>query len=96
MLDMKIINLPKSSKDTVTSEPMLNIEIFPDLECPEPVQNMLFFYWKHHLMPFGLGCNVKKWDEHSRVLALFLQKIQTNEDGFKLHNMVADKNNSSS
>ena len=30
-----------------------------------------FYGWKLHLYPFGFGGNVKKGDEHCRVLALF-------------------------
>ena len=43
-----------------------------------------------HFYLFGLSGHVKKWDEHNRLLALFVQKTQLGVDGFKLHNMVAD------
>ena len=41
---------------------------------------------------YGLCGDVKKGDDHSRVLTLFVQKIRSKGDGFKLHIMVADKN----
>ena len=55
------------------------------------MSKQLFYGWKHHCYQFGLWGDLKKWYEHSIVLALFLQKIQTKGDGFKMHNMVADK-----
>ena len=50
----------------------------------------LFNGWKQHIYPFGLCGNIKKRDEHSRVLVLFVQKNQIGVDGFKLHDIMAD------
>ena len=62
---------------------------FPSrLKIPNFVDKILLYGWS--LYPFGLNGDVKKLDEHSRVLALFLQKIQICVDGFKLHIMVVE------
>ena len=49
-----------------------------------------FYCWRNPLYPIGLGGNIKKWYDHSRVLVLFGQKTQTGDNGFKLNNMVVD------
>ena len=80
ILNLKPIILPKSSKIAVLLNQWWNFDILWDFEWPKPVQHSLLYDCKHPLKPFGLVGNVMKWDEHSRVLALFIQKIQTKGD----------------
>ena len=58
---------------------------------PNNVWKNLVYESKHYLCPFGLSSNLNKWDKHSRVVAMFLQKTQTCVDGFKLHTVLTDR-----
>ena len=69
----------------------LSFDALWKFESPNIVQKNIFYGWKHYLYPFWLGGDVKKWDEYSNVLALFVQKTQIGVYGFKLNNEVADK-----
>ena len=72
-----------------------NFDALQDFKYLNNVYENLFYCWKHHLYLLELGGDVKKWDEHSRVLPLLVQKTEIGVDGFKLHNMVADTHNKS-
>ena len=80
----------------LTFEPMMIFWCPSGLSISKYCIKNLFYGWKLHLYPFGLGGDVKEWYEHSIDLALFVQKTKIGVDGFKLHNMVADKKNPTS
>ena len=54
----------------------LNFETNDKILCKKRLQNGC----KYYLNPLELGGNVKNWDEHSKILAFFVQKPKTDQE----------------
>ena len=56
MTTIGIKGVKKGKKESKNSSDFL---ISLDLECPKPNSYSLFYDWKHHLKPVGLGGAIK-------------------------------------